>query len=460
MKRVYIETYGCQMNVADSALMEHLLAGAGFVPTTSMAEASLILVNTCAIRERAEERVVNRLRVLGQLKRTRPDLVLGVTGCVPKHRGEALLQELPEVDLFVGPDSYRRLAELVEEAARRPTVDLRLDGGEDYAGCDPVNVEGAHAFVPVMRGCDRFCTFCVVPLVRGREKSLPLDEVLRQVTGAVGRGARAVTLLGQTINSYHHGGRTFTDLLDAVSRIDDLWRVRFTSPHPADFRTEHFRLMAERPVLMPHLHLPVQSGSDRVLAAMKRGYTRDEFLRLVENIRSHLPEIALTTDLIAGFPGETEAEFEATLSLMRSVRFDSAFLFRYSERAGTFAARRLPDAVPSAVKGERLERMIALQELHSLERYRRHEGREVEVLVEGLSRRDASHAYGKTPDFKTVILPAGPAVGTLARVRIARASSHSLLAEGVRAGEEEEIAESCYEAPRSRPEDTATCASE
>ena len=430
MKRVYIETYGCQMNVADSALMEHLLAEAGFAPTRSIHEASLVLVNTCAIRERAEERVVNRLRQIGRLKRLRPDLVVGITGCVPKHLGESLLRDLPEVDLLVGPDSYRRLPELVAEAARRPMVDLRLDGDEDYSGLDPVSIDGIHAFVPVMRGCDRFCTFCVVPLARGREKSLPLEEILRQVRTAIDRGARSVTLLGQTVNSWHHEDRTFTDLLDAVSRVDGLPRVRFTSPHPAEFRDEHFALMAERPSLCPHLHLPVQSGSDRVLEAMKRGYSREEFLRLAETIRARLPEGAITTDLITGFPGETEEEFGETLSLMREVEFDAAFLFAYSERPGTYAARRLPDDVPAEVKGERLARMIALQEEHSLQRYRHWEKREVEVLVEGVSRRNADHAVGKTPDFKTVVFPRGPEPGAVHRVRGARASSHSLRADG------------------------------
>lgn len=431
MKRVYIETYGCQMNVADSALIEHLLAGAGFVATRELAEATLVLVNTCAVRERATERVIRRLRELGRLKRVRPDLVLGVTGCVPKHQGESLLAALPEVDLFVGPDSYRRLAELVEEAARRPTMDLRLDGNEDYAGCDPIQVEAGHAFVPVMRGCDRFCSFCVVPLARGREKSLPLPEVLRQVASAVERGARTVTLLGQTVNSYHHGEHTFLDLLDQVARIPGLPRVRFTSPHPSDFREEHFQLMAERPVLCPHLHLPVQSGADRVLAEMKRGYSRDDFLRLVEMIRRYLPDVGLTTDLMVGFPGETEADFADTLSLMRSVAFDGAFLFRYSERPGTFAARKQPDDVEDAVKGERLARMIALQEEHAGERYARWVGREVEVQVEGPSRRDARRSVGKTPDFKKVVLPGLHAVGEAVRVRVARSTSHSLLAEGV-----------------------------
>jgi tRNA-2-methylthio-N6-dimethylallyladenosine synthase len=431
MKRVYIETYGCQMNVADSALIEHLLAGAGFVATRDIEAATLVLVNTCAIRERATERAIRRLRELGRLKRVRPDLVLGVTGCVPKHRGESLLAALPEVDLFVGPDSYRRLAELVEAAARRPTVDLRLDGNEDYSGCDPVRVEAGHAFVPVMRGCDRFCTFCVVPLARGREKSLALCEVQRQVDSAVERGARTVTLLGQTVNSYHHGEHTFLDLLDRVARVPGLPRVRFTSPHPADFREEHFRLMAERPVLCPHLHLPLQSGADRVLAEMKRGYTSDDFLRLVETIRRHLPDAALTTDLMVGFPGETEDDFADTLSLMRAVEFDGAFLFRYSERPGTHAARRHPDEVPDAVKGERLARMIALQEEHARRRYARWVGRLVEVQVEGPSRRDPLRSVGKTPDFKKVVLSGLHPVGETVCARVVRSTSHSLLAEGV-----------------------------
>lgn len=431
MMRVYIETYGCQMNVADTALMSRVLEQAGFKRTAEISEASLILLNTCAVREKAEERVIQRLQVLSRLKRVRPDLVLGVTGCVPKHAGEALLKQLPDVDLLVGPDSYRRLPELVREAAEKRTVDLRLDGSEDYSGCDPVAVEAGHAFVPVMRGCDRFCSFCVVPLTRGREKSLPLLEVLRQVESAVERGARSVTLLGQTVNSYHHGSDDFTSLLDAVSRVAGLLRVRFTSPHPADFREEHFRLMAERPNLSPHLHLPVQSGSDRVLAQMKRGYTRQEFLDLAERIRTYLPEAGLTTDIIVGFPGETEADFGETLSLMSEVRFDSAFLFRYSVRSGTYASRHQPEDIPIETKAERLDRVIALQERISLEQYRRLIGREVEVLVEGDSRRDPRHAAGKTPDFKRAVFPAGPPVGSLHRVRIAAATSHSLLAEGV-----------------------------
>ena len=431
MRRAYIETYGCQMNVADSALMTHVLEDAGFKVTEDVNEASLILLNTCAIRERAEERVTARLQQLGQLKRIRPDLVLGVTGCMPKHLGRELLDRLPKVDLFIGPDSYRHLPSLVEEAALRPTFSLTL-GDEDYSDLDPVSIEGIHAFVPIMRGCDRFCTFCVVPLTRGREKSLPLADVVRQVRGAAEHGVRAVTLLGQTVNSYHHDEDRFRDLLSEVSEVEGILRVRFTSPHPVEFEEDVFALMAERPNLCAHIHLPVQSGSTRILESMKRGHSREEFLALVDRIRTHLPDVGLTTDIIVGYPGETDADFEATLSLVREVQFDSAFMFRYSPRSGTYAYRKLRDEeVPDAVSAERLESLIAEQERISLQRYRRWEGRHVEVLVETVSRRNPLNSVGKSDDGKTVILPGTPEPGTMVSVPIARATSHTLIAEGV-----------------------------
>lgn len=436
MKSVYIETYGCQMNVADSSLMTHVLEKAGFRVTEVANEASLILLNTCAIRERAEERVQNRLRQLSALKRVRPDLVLGVTGCMPKHLGKQLLERLPKVDLFLGPDSYRRLPELVEEAQRRPTLALRLDDAEDYSDLDPVSLEGIHAFVPIMRGCDRFCSFCVVPLTRGREKSLPLDEVVRQCASAAARGARAVTLLGQTVNSYRHQNSGFVDLLAALSDLDGLARIRFTSPHPVEFEEPVFALMAARQNLCPHIHLPLQSGSDRILESMKRGHTADEYRGLVETIRRHLPDVGLTTDIIVGYPGETDADFELTYRLMEEIEYDSAFLFRYSPRSGTSAYRQLRDQeVPDDVAGARLERVIELQEAVSARRYARWRGQEIEVLVEGPSRRDAAHVVGKSPDGKTVILPAGPEAGELVHVRVEKTTSHTLIAEGVEPAE-------------------------
>jgi len=356
---------------------------------------------------------------------------------MPKHLGGSLLTELPELDLLIGPDSYRRLAEILSRADHGPLVDLGLDRHERYEGIAPARKGALHAWIPIMRGCDRFCTFCVVPLVRGREKSLPTAEIVAQVEELAASGTVALTLLGQTVNSYRDGDTDFARLLDRIARADGLRRIRFTSPHPADFTLEVFEVMARHGNLCKHLHIPVQSGSDRVLAAMKRGHTRREFTDLVRQIRNALPDVSLTTDLLVGFPGETAEEIEQTLSLMREIRFDGAFMFRYSPRPGTYAFRKQPDDIPDAEKARRLERVIALQEEISTERYARWVGREVEVLVEGASRRDPNCLRGKTDDFKTVILPVtgdpdgAAAIGKLRGVRIARATSHTLIAEGV-----------------------------
>lgn len=436
---IYLETYGCQMNEADTAMMVGLLEESGWRVCDEPAVADVVLLNTCAVRERAEERVAGRIRQIALLKRYRPDLKIGVAGCMAKHLGPGLREKLPEVDLLIGPDSYRRLAEILARAEEGPLVDLVLDKAERYEGLAPAPPGSMHAFLPIMRGCDRFCTFCVVPLVRGREKSLPAEELETQARGLAAGGTAAVTLLGQTVNSYRDGAVDFAALLDQMARIDGIRRIRFTSPHPADFTTEVFEVMARHENLAEHIHLPVQSGSDAVLAAMKRGHTRREFLDLVSTIRSILPEAGITTDLLCGFPGETERDFAETLSLMEEVRFDGAFLFRYSPRPGTYAYRKQPDDVPDPIKAERLQEMIRLQEEISRERYARWIGREVEVLVEGPSRRDPSAARGKADDFKTVILPVdGAAPGALRRVRIARATSHTLIAEGVAAAEDEE----------------------
>ncbi len=431
------------MNEADTEMVSGLLVRAGFSLTPEAAVADVILLNTCAVRERAEERVAGRVKQLGLLKRYRPDLKIGLMGCMPKHLGGSLLKDLPDLDLLVGPDSYRRMAEILSRADQGPLLELALDREERYEGIAPAREGSFHAWVPVMRGCDRFCTFCVVPLVRGREKSLPAGEILSQVEHLSASGTVAVTLLGQTVNSYHDGQTGFAELLDRIAGVEGLLRIRFTSPHPADFTPEVFDTMARRRNLCKHLHLPVQSGSDPVLAAMKRGHTRQDFADLVRRIRQVMPDASLTTDLLVGFPGETDGDFDATLSLMREVRFDSAFMFRYSPRPGTYAFRKQPDDVPDSVKARRLESVIALQEEVSTERYARWVGREVEVLIEGASRRDARCLRGKSDDFKTVILPAheGWVVGRLRRVRIARATSHTLIAEGVGGKVEEDSLE-------------------
>lgn len=430
--RLYLETYGCQMNEADSEMMVGLLGEAGWDVCDEPAVADVILLNTCAVRERAEDRVVGRVKALARLKRYRPDLRIGLAGCMARHLGDGLLERLPEVDILVGPDSYRRLAAILARQDAGPMVDLTLDRHETYEGIAPSRAGALHAWVPIMRGCDRFCTFCVVPLVRGREKSLPASELVRQIEDLVDEGTIAVTLLGQTVNSYHDGEVDFANLLDRIAQIPGLQRIRYTSPHPADFTREVFEVMARHPNLCKHIHLPVQSGSTRLLEAMKRGHTREQFLELVAMLREIVPGMALTTDLMTGFPGESREDFEQTLSLMREVRFDGAFLFRYSPRPGTFAYRRQPDDVPDAEKARRLEEMILLQEEIAAERYAAWIGREVDVLPEGPARRDPTCLRGKSDDFKTVILPGDDrSLGTIRRVRIARATSHTLIAEGV-----------------------------
>ncbi|MGD8395668.1 MAG: tRNA (N6-isopentenyl adenosine(37)-C2)-methylthiotransferase MiaB [Candidatus Eiseniibacteriota bacterium] len=431
-RRVFIETYGCQMNVADTELMHGLLRDAGFGRAGSVDDADVVLVNTCAIREHAEQRVWNRLEQLSHLKRRRPDLVLGVTGCMAKHVGERLTAATAAVDVLAGPDAYRRLPALIAAVTGGTQLALGMDRGEDYLGIDPLRDGGVSGWVTIMRGCDRFCSFCVVPYVRGRERSVPAGEVLRQVRDLARSGYREVTLLGQTVNAYRHDGVTFADLLDRVSRVERLARIRFTSPHPADFDDACLEVLASRPNVMRHIHLPVQSGADRVLARMRRDYTRAEFLALVDRMRAAVPGITFTTDLIAGFPGETRQEFEATLDLVRQVEFESAFMFLYSERQGTTAARDHADDVPHAEKVARLQELIELQEAISARRNRLWVGRTVEVLVEGPSRRDASRLHGRTEQAKSVILPAGrAAAGDLVPVHIAASTSHTLFAAGV-----------------------------
>lgn len=427
-RRVFIETYGCQMNVSDTELMMGVLKKAGFRRALALEDADVVLLNTCAIRERAEERVVGRLSQLSRVKRARPDLVLGVSGCMAKHLAEQLLDRLPYVDLVVGPDSYRRLPELIGEAAGNPALDVRLDRGEDYLELNPVRQEGTNAWITIMRGCDKFCTFCIVPYVRGRERSVPAGDLLRQVRLAASEGFQEVTLLGQTVNSYHDGEADFADLLKMVARVEGIRRIRFTSPHPSDFSDKLIGTIAEESKICRFIHLPVQSGSDRVLEAMKRTYSSGRYVDLVDRLRSALPGLCLSTDVIVGFPSEDESDFESTMALMRHVRYDSAFMFKYSPRKGTVAYREIPDTVPETEKSRRLQAVIAQQTRISGEINRRYVGRLQEVLVEGDARRGKGQAVGKSDGFKTVVFPRdGIRTNTFVDVRITDATSHTLI---------------------------------
>lgn len=411
-RRAFIETYGCQMNIGDSELMAGSLARRGYVTVDDPARADVIVINTCAIREHAETRVRGRIGQLQVHRRDNPDLVLAVAGCMAQRIGEDLLASTAGVDVVAGPDSYRRLGDLVDDmrfgSATRGQAMLALDEAEAYEGVEAIRREGVTAWVTIQRGCDHRCTFCIVPYVRGDEKNREPSAVLKEVEDAVSSGYSEVTLLGQTVNSYRSGDWDFARLLQAVATVDGVRRVRFTSPHPNDVSEDMVRVMAQEPAVCPQLHLPVQSGSDRVLKRMLRRYTASEFLDTVDRVRASVPGIALSTDVIVGFPGETEEDFEATLSLLRRVRFDDAFLYRFSPRDGT-PATRLPagDFVSDSTASRRLEQVISLHRSIQREISETELGSEHEVLVERPAR-SVGDVLGRTASGKVVAFPGPP----------------------------------------------------
>jgi tRNA-2-methylthio-N6-dimethylallyladenosine synthase len=422
---VYLETYGCQMNLADSELIGGILRRAGYRGAQRPEDADVILLNTCAIREHAEERVLGRLSDLARLKHRRPGLRLGLLGCMAQHNRAQLLEKAPYLDLVAGPDSYRRLPEFLDQGGFDPIVDVRLDRTETYAGVVADHEHGPRAYVTVMRGCDRFCAFCIVPYVRGRERSVAPEALLRECGELAAGGVKEVMLLGQTVNAYRAGGVDFGRLLRMIAAIDGIERIRFTSPHPCDMSDSLIEAMAAEPKVQPYLHLPVQSGSDRILAAMERGYAVREYLDLVARLRRAIPGLALSTDIIVGFHGEEDDDFAATIALMREVGFDAAFTFKYSVREHT-RAFRLGDSVNEAEKARRLTAVIELQESLSMARNRAEVGQVREVLVEGSARRGAGMLCGKTPHFKTAVFATQANVGEIIPVRIVSATSHSL----------------------------------
>ena len=450
MKKAYIETYGCQMNISDSELMAGILAVQGYVSTDTPDDADVILVNTCAIRDHAEQRVIGRVGQLQQVRRERPGVVIGVTGCMAQRMGESLLGRAGGVDLVMGPDAYRqlpgKLAELRPEAkparalptlgagARGLTV-LGFDPFENYEGVAAQRTSSVSAWVPIQRGCNYRCTYCIVPYVRGDEKNRDPQAILAEVRQLAGEGVPEVVLLGQTVNSFEHGGWDFPRLLREVARVDGIRRVRFTSPHPNDFTRALVEVMATEPAVCKQLHLPVQAGHDRTLKRMLRRYTVAEYLEKIAWVRAAMPQIALSTDVIVAFPGETEEEYEATLELMRTVRYDDAFLYRYSERDGTPATRLPRDQfVPEAVGQARLERLIETHRAIQTEIYRGEVGRVEEVLVEKEGRRGG--VQGRTEGNKVVNFH-GPAslIGTFAEVRLTSTTGATFAGELVGAPE-------------------------
>src|SRR5688500_10110707 len=403
---VYIETYGCQMNVSDTELMLGKLATSGYDAVDTPVGADVILLNTCAIRDHAEQRVIGRL---GELKRDmKPGSVMGVTGCMAQRLGPELLEKARHVSLVVGPDGYRSLPDLVDGARRGArTVETTFDLEEHYEDFTPRRFDRVKAWIPVQRGCDYRCTYCIVPTTRGSERSRRLADVVRETRDVVADGMSEVVLLGQTVSSYDDGAHDFADLLRAVGAVPGLRRLRFTSPHPNDFSARVIEAMAEVPAVCEHVHLPMQSGSSRILKRMLRRYDRDGYLACVERLRSAISGLALSTDVIVGFPGETDADFEETLGAVREVGFDDAFTFKFSPRDGT-AATRFPEAdtVPDDVATERLSRLIEAVRSGARARNLAMLGARREVLVEKEARR-GELLQARTRDYKTVLIPGG-----------------------------------------------------
>ncbi len=431
-KKVYIESYGCQMNVSDSEVVASILAKDGYTPVKSAEEADLVLLNTCSIREKAEYTVLQRINEMNNLKARNKGLKVGVLGCMAERMREDLLEKKKVVDLVVGPDAYRTLPELLDKVGTgQKAVNVLLSREETYGEIEPVRLDtnGVTAFVTIMRGCDNMCAFCVVPFTRGRERSRDAASIVRECEQLVRDGYKEVTLLGQNVDSYKWTPREagaqsavgsgqlavdppqqlpttdFADLLELVALACPALRIRYSTSHPKDMTDKVLEVMARYDNICKYIHLPVQSGSSEVLKRMNRGYDRAWYLERMASIRRHMPDCAISTDIIAGFCGETEEDHQATLDLIREVRYDMAFMFKYSERPKTLAARKYPDDVPEEVKGRRLAEIIETQKAASAERMRGYVGQVHEVLVEGVSKRSADHVFGRNSQNSIVILP-------------------------------------------------------
>jgi tRNA-2-methylthio-N6-dimethylallyladenosine synthase len=435
---LYIETYGCQMNVADSEVVASVMEMAGYTVVNNVEEADAVLLNTCSIRDNAEQKIVSRLQALASTKRKRGGkLIVGVIGCMAERVKDDLIAN-HGVDLVAGPDSYLSLPELFASVeSGHKAINVELSTTETYRDIIPMKITGnrVSGFVSIMRGCNNFCTYCIVPYTRGRERSREPRSILAEVADLRSRGFKEVTLLGQNVNSYKWTGDDdkvvdFASLLGIVAEAAPDMRIRFTTSHPKDMSDEIIATIARYPNVCRHIHLPVQSGSNSVLKSMNRKYTREWYLDRIAAIRRMIPDCGISTDLFTGFHGETEEDFEATLSLMEAVGFDSAFMFKYSERPGTVAARTMPDNVPEDVKIERLNRMIALQNRLSAESNKRDEGRVLDVLVEGVAKRSKEQMVGRSSQNKACVFPRGTAkVGDFVKVKVVGSSSATLLCE-------------------------------
>ncbi len=448
-KKLYIETYGCQMNVADSEVVASIMETAGYDHAYNVEEADAVLLNTCSIRDNAEQKIFSRLQYFASLRRRkdRKRLVVGVIGCMAERVKDTLINE-HGVDLVAGPDAYMDLPNLFASVeAGQKAINIDLSTTETYRDVIPSRIGGnrVSGFVSIMRGCNNFCSYCIVPYTRGRERSREVDSILSEVNDLRKKGFKEVTLLGQNVNSYHfidpvRGEVNFPTLLELVAKAAPDMRIRFTTSHPKDMSDETINVIARYPNICKHIHLPVQSGSNAVLKSMNRKYTREWYLDRIKAIRAVIPECGISTDLFTGFYNETETDFQETLSLMREARFDSSFMFKYSERPGTLAARTMPDNVPEEVKIERLNRMISLQNTLSAQSNAADIGKEFEVLVEGVSKRSSKQWMGRTSQNKAAVFPSGNfRTGDLIKVRVVDSSSATLLCELVDSEGEQEI---------------------
>lgn len=456
-KKLYLETYGCQMNVYDSELVTSIMQGLEYDLVDHYENADAIFLNTCAIRENAEQRVWGQLGHFKQLKEQKPELIIGVLGCMAKHLEGAIHKKRPYVDLVLGPDSYRQIPSLLKKdepliQIRSPKddqefplqeyrdfnlngyqMDTRLSRTEVYEDISPARNSGNTAWIAIMRGCDNFCTFCVVPFTRGRERSRSVESVLEEAKKAVDQGFKEIGLLGQNVNSYRDQGKDFTYLMDKVSGIAGIKRIRFTSPHPKDFPESLLHLIAERENICKQIHMPLQSGSNRILDLMNRTYTREEFLDLIKRTREIIPNVAISTDVISGFPGETEEDHRDTMAVFRQAKFESAFMFKYSARIGT-KAYLMKDDVSEEAKSRRLQEIIDLQKEITAENIKYQMNTIQEIVIEGESRRSKELFYGTTDRAQSVVVPKGNLqIGDFARVRISKIEGHALFGEIVNA---------------------------
>ena len=424
--KFYIETYGCQMNIADSELIASILTEAGHQEVYQIEEADLLLFNTCSVRSHAENRVLGRIQSEKFRKKTKPSLKIGVVGCMAQRIGKGLIEEKIDIDFVVGVDQYHNLPEIIQKIDNKQYL-LDLDSNQIYKGVQPLYHSDYSAYITIMRGCNNFCSYCIVPYVRGRERSRPWQDIVQETIFAGKQGRKEITLLGQNVNSYLHLDKNFPGLLRKLNEVDEIYRIRFITSHPKDLSDELIEVMATSAKVCEHIHLPIQSGNNKILQAMNRKYTVEHYLELINKLRKSISDIAITTDIMTGFPGETENDFRHTLKLLEEIGFDDAFCYKFSPRSGT-AAANLPNQIPEQERLERLQRMIDLQRNITLKKNKDQIGRTVEIYVESFSKKSTDQVCGKTRDFKMAVLP-GTKIdfGTLKKVEVKDATASTLI---------------------------------